>query len=694
MLKKAGVTLACTYGQTELAGPVMFGEINGDPDCLLPFHGVKWELRTKPGDESGSGGELCLLGNGSSTAGYCQLASDPRKYRDLSGGTSDTTTRFCTGDRFKKELINGATWLRYICRDDDLLVHTSGEMSNPLPIEQQMAAACPDLVSKVACVGTGMPRPMMVLELHKGVDASNTDTVGALKAGVQLANVGQPSYSHVLTQHVMILTPSQHMPVTVKGNVQRFKVEEGYKSQLQQLRSGDSSGLQTLKDPNGDDDDGGAAVYDSLATTTTKSKGKGGAKWDHLIGMRVPIVMMIYLIHSMPYGRGREAAVTSENTSTYMIKLSHSGLLYVDFFICLSAFGVAQKAAPALGAIKFNLRAFLTWLRSFITQWGRLYLTAYLGMAIDLAFNPDYPQGKTRPLAADNLVSCLTLINGWFFIGTCPDFPVWFCSILMPCFLFYSLLGYRALNWADKRAKSLPGGGSIGIVLAGLIGWALPIIFIFLGEQASDDKGFNLHRTYNGLNSWDGSYNFSFARFFPPAWWGDFLLGASVGLVVKRQGTAGKWEKLLRGAVADAAALGILAYTFFHADPKPAMPDLKGGTMIMAHCWTPLHALFIWGSTASDDGSGLFAKFFSHPSFTSLGGYALEFYLLSVPLLTLWEERIFSSDGYYTSLLSVIAFWIFSALSSIMLVGPIVTGALKLFPTEIGPSKASSSAGL
>jgi hypothetical protein len=80
-----------------------------------------------------------LLGNGSSTPGYLTLASETRKYRPLSGDGKVTSERFLTGDRFKRVSLPGQSgeWLLYLCRHDDLLVHTSGEMTNPLPIEQR-----------------------------------------------------------------------------------------------------------------------------------------------------------------------------------------------------------------------------------------------------------------------------------------------------------------------------------------------------------------------------------------------------------------------------------------------------------------------------------------------------------------------------------------------------------------------------
>ena len=43
-LHAPGISAACTYGQTETAGPVMLGEVNGDLNALRPIGGAAWSL--------------------------------------------------------------------------------------------------------------------------------------------------------------------------------------------------------------------------------------------------------------------------------------------------------------------------------------------------------------------------------------------------------------------------------------------------------------------------------------------------------------------------------------------------------------------------------------------------------------------------------------------------------------------------
>jgi len=232
ILRRHGVTVACTYGQTELAGPVMFGEPGGDANALRPFSGVEYTL-VKGADDAENEGELVLLSCGSTTAGYLPLHPPSKESgaagpRSLTGGAPCATTeRFCTNDRFREVQIDGAPWLTYLCRRDDLLVHTSGEMTNPLITEQAILAESQGLVSEGGAVlcGTGMTRPVLVVELPKGASSDDSHMHAVLLDAVAKANALQPAYSAVLPQHVWLF-PSGSLQRTVKGTIQRKPVEK------------------------------------------------------------------------------------------------------------------------------------------------------------------------------------------------------------------------------------------------------------------------------------------------------------------------------------------------------------------------------------------------------------------------------------------------------------------------------------
>ena len=146
VLKAHAFRIAGTYGQTELAGPVLFGALGGDPNALRPMRGVQHMLVRRPASADASAddadvdadvGELVLLGNMSATSGYLTLEPG-RAHRSLTGdGTTGRTPQehYRTNDLFRYVAIDGDQWLVYMCRRDDVLVHTSGEMTNPLPWE-------------------------------------------------------------------------------------------------------------------------------------------------------------------------------------------------------------------------------------------------------------------------------------------------------------------------------------------------------------------------------------------------------------------------------------------------------------------------------------------------------------------------------------------------------------------------------
>ena len=249
----------------------MFGELGGDPNALRPFEGVRFELERGPEDAENEG-SLVLVGLGSATPGYLKLASETRKYRPLTDAGKTTTQRFATGDRFARVTIDGqlGEWLLYRCREDDLLVHTSGEMTNPLPIEQQFQAHAPALVTLACCVGDGLTQPLLLVELASNrIDAEDAKTHAQLLAALDGANAGQPAYSHVKPQHVLLLPP-EALPKTVKGTAQRGKAAKQYSEEIH-AALGRTSDVPTLAG----DDDGGVA--DSLAS----AEGGGAAAAEH-----------------------------------------------------------------------------------------------------------------------------------------------------------------------------------------------------------------------------------------------------------------------------------------------------------------------------------------------------------------------------------------------------------------------------
>lgn len=228
VLRAHGINVACTYGQTEVGGPVMFGKLNGDPDLLRPLPGCSYRLLADDEpqrQEAAREGELLLLGVKSAMAGYLGVARP--------SGAVDNRLEYGTHDVFAEErLEDGSIWLRYLCREDDVLVHTSGEMTNPVVTELSVLGECASIASAVVLVGNNQPRPSLLVELAVGLDPTAPATLASLHAARKAANDKQPGYSAVLPQDLHPL-PHGSLMLTVKGTPQRRKAEEALQTLLQ-----------------------------------------------------------------------------------------------------------------------------------------------------------------------------------------------------------------------------------------------------------------------------------------------------------------------------------------------------------------------------------------------------------------------------------------------------------------------------
>lgn len=68
---------------------------------------------------------------------------------------------------------------------------------------QAMLAQCAGVVDAACCCGSGMARPLLLLELCKGYDLDDPKVIDSLICGLKAANATQPGYSRVLKHHVL-----------------------------------------------------------------------------------------------------------------------------------------------------------------------------------------------------------------------------------------------------------------------------------------------------------------------------------------------------------------------------------------------------------------------------------------------------------------------------------------------------------
>ena len=113
--------------------------------------------------------------------------------------------------------------VRFACRSDEVLVHSTGEMTNPIPTETLVLARCAGHVRHAVFVQVAHhARGSLIVELAP--DADFADAAPELQAALQEANRDLlATYSRISNRQVWLLRPpvDQPLELTEKGNVRR-----------------------------------------------------------------------------------------------------------------------------------------------------------------------------------------------------------------------------------------------------------------------------------------------------------------------------------------------------------------------------------------------------------------------------------------------------------------------------------------
>ena len=235
-----GLRLVATYGQTETAGYALCGEVRGggdgeDGDAMAPIgEGVRCELRATTEASTAATaaeGELVLVGCRSACTGY--LGGEARPHAAEACATGDIFSEVAPA----ANATAGSRRVRHVCRVDDVLVHSSGEMTNPLPLEASLLSSCGAVAAGVCVLGTGLPRPVLILELSEaggGSEGARMETVRAAVAGL---NRAVAPYSALRTEQVVVVAPRRHAPLhrSAKGVPSRKAAHTRFAPQLTRL---------------------------------------------------------------------------------------------------------------------------------------------------------------------------------------------------------------------------------------------------------------------------------------------------------------------------------------------------------------------------------------------------------------------------------------------------------------------------
>jgi long-subunit acyl-CoA synthetase (AMP-forming) len=105
------------------------------------------------------------------------------------------------------------TFLEHKCREDDIILHTTGEMTNPLVTEDVINANCP-FVRRACVIGAMQPVPSLVVEMvaADGNTPPPEDVAQLLWQAVKEANAKQPSYSAIKKSKIQVLLPGNELP--------------------------------------------------------------------------------------------------------------------------------------------------------------------------------------------------------------------------------------------------------------------------------------------------------------------------------------------------------------------------------------------------------------------------------------------------------------------------------------------------
>jgi len=230
-LVEAGIRVRTHYGQTEAPGMRLLTVEGAAPDELAvmrPLGPVEISL-----DGGGDEGELLIRRCGAASPGYLAAGA-------LVPGKTDASGWHRTGDVFRRTRArNGADGLRFASRVDDVILLSTGEMFNPVPMETSIldyARRHGIDVDRLVVLGSDHAAPFLVVESAEALKTKRAadELQRELWPGVEAANEAEVAYARVKRGHVLVAT-GERLPVSAKGNVIRPRAEKAFAEQLSQL---------------------------------------------------------------------------------------------------------------------------------------------------------------------------------------------------------------------------------------------------------------------------------------------------------------------------------------------------------------------------------------------------------------------------------------------------------------------------
>jgi len=226
-LLEAGIPVRQHYGQTESPG-IQLATVMGAGPSELSIFMPPWKM-AKPVLDGEEEGELIIQGIMNSAPGNLLKGDLVPNSSKMEPGVGHRT-----GDIFRwTTTASGQPGLVHCMRTDDVLLLSTGEMFNPVPMEKSLANFVHDLkdiqVSQCAVLGKNRAAPLLVVELANDRVTDQQKIMALLQPGIDAANAAEVEYARIKTAYVAILIPGksdQLLPKTAKGNFIRSQSEK------------------------------------------------------------------------------------------------------------------------------------------------------------------------------------------------------------------------------------------------------------------------------------------------------------------------------------------------------------------------------------------------------------------------------------------------------------------------------------
>ncbi|TCD65683.1 putative NRPS-like protein biosynthetic cluster [Steccherinum ochraceum] len=152
--------------------------------------------------------------------------------------TVDGTPAYATSDLFVPHPIKPGLW-RIFGRTDDQIMHSSGEKTNPGPLEAILNQD-PN-VSRALMFGRGQFNAGILIEpvARQSFDLSDTQKLADFRnnvwPSVEKMNAYAPQHSRIFKEMILVTSPSKPFTYTAKNTIRRQAIIKAYESEIEAL---------------------------------------------------------------------------------------------------------------------------------------------------------------------------------------------------------------------------------------------------------------------------------------------------------------------------------------------------------------------------------------------------------------------------------------------------------------------------